>query len=103
MFDTVNDGYCPQCMLDDKRVALNINANDIWECPSCHLQMHNCNFFFMAVMRRRGYGNIKSISAIGQVRGKIITKASVEDEFKADTSGFRDEDDFRNFLKNEVT
>ena len=102
MFDLVNDGYCPQCMLDDNSVALMINTGDIWECPDCHLQLHNSNFFFMAVMRQRGQGDLKDISAIGQVRGKILTKASTEDEFKADTSGFRNEDDFRSFLINDV-
>lgn len=102
MFDKVNDGYCPQCLLDDKRVAVMINAGDIWECPDCHLQMHNCSFFFMAVMRQRGRGDLKNISAVGRIRGKILTKASIEDEFKADTSGLRDEDDFRSFLRNEV-
>ncbi|OQB73432.1 MAG: hypothetical protein BWX92_03353 [Deltaproteobacteria bacterium ADurb.Bin135] len=99
MFDQVNDGYCPQCLLDSRRVALMINADDIWECPDCNLQLHNCNFFFMAVMRRRGHGDLKNISAVGRVRGKILTKAAVEDEFNADTSGFRSEDDFKSFLK----
>jgi hypothetical protein len=102
MFDQVNDGYCPQCLLDNRRVALMINADDIWECPDCKLQLHNCNFFFMAVMRRRGHGDLKNISAVGRVRGKILTKTSDEDEFKADSSGFRGEDDFRMFLRNDV-
>ena len=102
MFDQVNDGYCPQCLLDNSRVALMINADDIWECPGCNLQLHNCNFFFMAVMRKRGHGEFKNISAVGRVRGKILTKASTEDEFKADSSGLRNEDEFMVFLKNEV-
>ena len=98
MFDQVNDGYCPQCLLEDKRVELMINADDIWECPECYLQIHNCNFFFMAVMHERGQGDLRNISAVGRVRGKILTKASVKDDFKADTSGFRSEEDFRSFL-----
>ena len=102
MFDSINDGYCPQCMLDNKRVALMINADDIWECPDCHLKLHNSNFFFMAVMHQRGHGDLKNISAVGRVKGKILTKASMEDEFKADTSGFRNEDEFRVFLEKEV-
>jgi len=99
----VNDGYCPQCLLDNRRVELMINADDIWECPDCNLQLHNCNFFFMAVMRKRGHGDLKNISSVGRVRGKILTKASVEDEYKADTSGFKNEDDFRFFLNNDLT
>lgn len=102
MFSELNDGYCPQCMLNEISVALVINADDIWECPECHLQIHNCNFFFMAVMRQRGTGNLKDVDALAHIRGKILTKASTEDLFKADPSGFKDEDDFRDFLSEEV-
>lgn len=102
MFDTINDGLCPQCLLGERSVALVINADDIWECPECRLQLHNCNFFFMAVMRQRGTGNLKNINAPGHVHGKVLTKASMKDEYKAEPSGFKDEGDFRDFLENEV-
>ena len=102
MFNELNDGYCPQCLLKDKRISLVINAGDLWECPECRLRLHNCNFFFMAVMRERGVGDLKGINALGHVRGKVLTKASPEDEFKADPAGFKDEDDFKAFLEGEV-
>ena len=102
MFSELNDGYCPQCLLGGKREALVINADDIWECPECRLRLHNCNFFFMAVMRERGVGDLKGVGAPEHVRGKVLTKASLEDDFKADPVGFKDEDDFKAFLKAEV-
>jgi hypothetical protein len=51
-------------------------------------------FLYGSDAQAGGHGDLKNISAVGRVRGKILTKTSDEDEFKADSSGFRGEDDF---------
>ena len=39
-FDTQYwNGYCPECMLNDKHSILILNRNDFFECEICNLQM----------------------------------------------------------------
>lgn len=102
MFDKYSDGYCPQCMLDNKMVSMMLNLDDLWECPECRLQAHNCSAFFIAIMRKRGKGELKRHKATDHVRGIILTRAAADDQFGVDSSGFGDENDLRVYLNKEV-
>jgi rubredoxin len=58
MFQSYNDGECPQCALDHRRVEMRLNQDDHWECPECRLQMVGSGGQVM-LLRERGGGDFK--------------------------------------------
>ena len=101
MFDHYNDGYCPQCALNNKQVEMRLNREDYWECPVCNLQAAGSKSKFM-ILRERGAGEFKSdlVLATEYVIGAFVTKQSAEDPWQSG-GAFRDEADFRDFIENE--
>jgi len=102
MFDEFSDGYCPQCMLDNQRVDMVLNMSDFWECPKCRLQAHSASPMMFAILRERGTGKLRKEKATSQVSGCVLTKARVDAWYRADSSGFPDEEALRRFLREEV-
>ena len=102
MFDNFSDGYCPQCALEEKQVEMLLNQGDYWECPDCHLQAAGGAASFM-ILRERGTGNFKEprVGAAAHVSGAFVTKQSAKDPLDSD-GWFEDEEELRDFLKNEV-
>ena len=104
MFDGFSNGYCPQCALDDRQVAMLLNMSDYWACPVCHLQAAGSGAYFM-ILRKRGEDVPTSSRsprlATGHIRRAPILKQSAEDQFTPD-GRFQDEADLCAFLENDV-
>ena len=83
MFDAFSDGYCPQCLLEGRRVALKLNQADFWECPDCHLQAHTRSLGMLAVMRTRGNCRVfRREVAPDCVIGWVVCRAAAEAPYK---------------------
>lgn len=54
-----DNGYCPQCLGDDKQLPLQLNSDDFWECPSCQLQILGMVPVFSIILPWRGTGKLK--------------------------------------------
>lgn len=76
MFDPFSDGYCPQCLLDDRKVPMQLNVNNFWECPVCHLQAMARGIF--TILRTRGSGKwsprVAGTKATDEIIGSVLTK-----------------------------
>jgi len=103
MFQSYNDGFCPQCALDGEDLAMLLNRTDYWECPRCRLQAAGSGGS-ITVLRQRGTGDFKSHreDATRYVIGALISRQRANDPF---TMGaiFTSEEDFRRYLSLEVT
>ena len=97
MFEQYSDGYCPECLLNNQMVPMVLNKNDSWECPECHLQATKIGCFF-ALLHVRGKGILKTMKATDNVCGMILTKTTSSDTLLAEATGFRKEQDLRDFL-----
>ena len=98
MFDEFSDGYCPQCLLEDQRVAMKLNDVDFWECPDCHLQAHSRSSGMFAIMRTRGNcTDFRYEVATKFVNGWVLSQAAAEAPYKPE-GGFGCEEDLRTFL-----
>jgi len=102
MFDRFSDGFCPQCLLEDRQVEMLVNRMDLWECPDCGLQGAGGGPALI-VQRERGKGVFKNyrLSATEHLRGVWLARQSVGDWATAD-GAFRDEAEFRAFLAHDV-
>ena len=98
MFQSYNDGECPQCALDHRRVEMRLNQDDHWECPECRLQMVGSGSQVM-LLRERGVGDFKQpeVSATDSVVGAFMTRQSAEDPWTSD-GGFHREADLKAFF-----
>ena len=98
MFDVYSDGYCPQCLLDNRRMAMKLNDSDLWECPDCHLQAHSRSKGMFAIMRQRGNNvQFRDAEATAFVIGWVLSPASAEAPYKP-KGGFGSETELRAFL-----
>jgi len=102
MFDNYNDGYCPQCALQDQEIEMALNREDYWECPVCRLQAAGGGGRFM-ILRQRGSGEFKSerVVATSHIVGAYVCAQSAEDPLASDGK-YLDEAAFRTFLEREV-
>jgi len=102
MFNDYNDGFCPQCALQDQEIEMLLNRNDYWECPSCHLQASGGGGRFM-IIRHRGSGKFKvEQTGAGQhIVGAYMCVQSAEDPLVSDGK-YMNEAVFRAFLEREV-
>lgn len=96
MFDRFNDGYCPQCLLDDEQRPMILNRSDFWECPVCHLQARS-NAGMFVLLRTRGEGNLKDTHATSQVVGWVLCRAQ-RDDWQETGEDFKTEAQLREFL-----
>ena len=98
MFDEFSDGYCPQCLLENRRVAMKLNGSDLWECPYCHLQAHSKSKGMFAIMRQRGNSvQFRDAEATASVIGWVLSPAIAEAPYKP-KGGFGSEAELRAFL-----
>jgi len=103
MFSALNDGYCPQCLLDNKKNELLLNDLDFWECPECHLQCHTASMSILSIMRNRGEGHLsKETKASEWVKSYTLSRSDKEHFRKSDGSIFKNEQELRDFILNEV-
>jgi len=108
MFEQFSDGYCPECMLNDKKVPMMLNTGDLWECPECRLQATSGSVGTFVLLRKRGTGQLSTsmTKATDNVIGWLLDKAqkgsSLRKCFSPEGSGFDSEEELRQFLKNEV-
>jgi hypothetical protein len=98
MFDQFSDGYCPECLLADRKVTMILNRSDFWECPECRLRAHTASLNMFALLRERGAGRLKETRATDHVVGFVLTRADAKDYFSADSSGFKSEQELRLFF-----
>jgi hypothetical protein len=102
MFDSLSDGYCPQCLLEDKKIPLVVNQMDFWECPLCRLQCVSDGVSVLSIIRERGKGQLKDISATEWVKRFSLSRTDLEDITKSDGSRFSDERELRAFINEEL-
>jgi hypothetical protein len=102
MFNKYSDGYCPQCLLEDYEIPLVVNNMDFWECPVCRLQCHSCTFSVLSIMRERGEGLLKEIQATFWINKFTLSRGDKKSITDSDGSIFKDEEELRDFLLNEV-
>jgi hypothetical protein len=76
MFEPYSDGYCPQCLLEEQKVAMQLNGEDFWECPQCQLQANSImpGFFALLPLRAKS-GQLKQAKATDQIEGWAICPA----------------------------
>lgn len=100
MFDHYSDGYCPQCDLQRQQIDMQLNRDDYWECPICHVQARGSKASVM-ILRERGTGDFKTppVSATEYIIGAFVTKQSADDPFESD-GWFKNEAEFRQFIDN---
>lgn len=102
MFNEFSDGFCPQCLLEDKIIPLVQNNMDFWECPECRIQCHTCTSSVLSIMRERGDGLLKDIQATDWVKRYILSRGDKDSITRSDGSTFSNEHELREFLENEV-
>ncbi len=54
-----NNGHCPQCLGEEKQVSVQLNSDDFWECPNCHLQILGLVPVFSIILPWRGKGEYR--------------------------------------------
>lgn len=98
----LNDGYCPECQLNDEDIALQLNRDDFWECPKSHLQLavYGIN---AVVLKFRGVAQFRNEITKGpdHIDGAILTGAK-NDTILSNDVLFNSETEFRDYLENEV-
>lgn len=102
MFSNLNDGNCPQCLLNDKEINLKLNSSDFWECRLCHLQLC-ANPVEAIILRFRGKGdiNINSPNGTDSISGPLLAKAD-KNEHYISVGYISNETEFKNYLETEV-
>ena len=54
-----DDGYCPESLLQGKKVKMKINESDFWESPETGLQIMGWDPLYAVVLPFRGKGKFK--------------------------------------------
>jgi hypothetical protein len=98
MFDRFTDGFCPQCLLEDRQEDMLLNEHDYFECPVCRLQARKGNGIFI-ILTERGQGRLRSTKASDWVLGFVLFKSTSLDIFADQPEPFQGEEDFRGFLE----
>ena len=98
----LNDGYCPECQLNDEDVTLLLNRDDFWECPKSHLQLA-VNGVDAVILKFRAIGQFRSEPTYGtkEINGAILTRSKGNSIF-TDQTIFNSHDELREYLLNEV-
>lgn len=102
MFEKFSDGYCPQCLLEDKQNSMVANSDDFWECPECKLQCVTVGETYFAILRERGSGFIKDTKATEWVKRLLLSRGDKNHITQSDKSLFHSEQELIDFLKNDV-
>ncbi|KAA9332677.1 hypothetical protein [Adhaeribacter soli] len=98
----LNDGYCPECQLNNEDVTLLLNRDDFWECPKSHLQLA-VNGVDAVILKFRAIGQFRSEPTYGtkEINGAILTRSKGNSIF-TDQTIFNSHDELREYLLNEV-
>lgn len=102
MFNEFSDGFCPQCLLEDKIIPLVQNNMDFWECPECRLQCVSDGVSVLSIMRERGNGLLKDVFATNWVKKFTLSRGDKDFITRSDGSTFRKEQELGEFLAKEV-
>lgn len=93
------DGYCPESLMEGKRVEMRLNGDDFWESEATGLQM---TVFppYAAILPWRGKGKFRSSSEVAadSCTGLVMTYSSTEkghETFPDETNPLRNWEDFR--------
>ncbi|WP_082893377.1 GIY-YIG nuclease family protein [Rufibacter ruber] len=98
----LNDGYCPECLLQDEEVELLLNKDDFWECPKSNLQL--AVFGTDAVtLKFRGTGKFKEETEFGtqNISGAALAHAKGANYY-SDIVLFSSLDEFGAYLTNDI-
>jgi hypothetical protein len=102
MFDKFFDGFCPECLLKDRRVEMILNGGDYFECPDCHLQVstESLRAGMVTILRKRGKGDIRQTRASSVCIGVFLARESRGD--KSESFIIDTEESMRKYLREEV-
>ena len=97
-----NDGYCPECQLNNEDVKLMLNRDDFWECPKSNLQLAVYGIDAVT-LKFRGTGKFKETSVYGtdEISGAALSRAE-GDSIMPTNSFFHSHEELRNYLQTEV-
>lgn len=97
----VTSGYCPQCELENKEVAMYRNHGDLFECPTCHLMISLATAGRATIIRNRGQGMIKSFDkyycATSNMTSMNLSREK-DNTFESDGSMFTNTDELKEYL-----
>ena len=99
MFSSYNDGFCPQCLLENEQIPLTLNFEDFWECPQCRLLCVSDGISGLSIIRERGDGRLKNILATDWIKRFSLSRSDLDKITKSDGSKFLEERDLIEFLK----
>ena len=99
MFSSFSDGFCPQCLLDNREIVMNLNRQDLWECPCCHLQgAGRAGGLMLLNVRGSGTFRQKATAATDFIVGALLTKQK-EDDPLTPGGAFTSETEFRELIR----
>ena len=106
MFDHLNNGYCPQCLLEDKYIELQSTHDIVYECKNCNLQLEQ-NYMGpegvgAIILKKRGKGEFQKNPEYGWTKGgRIILRALLRTDEES-TRILTSEKELREYIENEV-
>ncbi|MEJ8803422.1 GIY-YIG nuclease family protein [Pontibacter sp. H249] len=97
-----NDGYCPECQLNNEEVVLMLNKDDFWECPKSSLQLAVYGIDAVT-LKFRGIGKFKDAPVYGtdEICGAALSRAE-GDSILPTNSFFDSLDELRSYIQKEV-
>jgi hypothetical protein len=101
MFDDFSDGFCPQCLLEDRHEGMLLNDGDYFECPVCRLQARKGGGIFI-LLPERGRGRLRTTPTLATdwVLGFFLFKSLSPDPLsEPEPEPVQDEADLRRFLE----
>lgn len=75
------NGYCPECLLQGKAIAMRLNEDDFWECPESGLQIV-VSPAVATILRWRGQGKFRSEAAAPPLPDGLVYAEAGKEEGK---------------------
>ena len=108
MYNNLNNGYCPQCLLEDKYIVLQLQSNHdiLFECKNCNLQLEmnyvGPNEVGAIILKNRGKGEFQKNPKHEVIKGRRIILRSLLRTDESSTRILTGEKELREYIENEV-
>lgn len=89
-------GACPECALSGKKIKLQLNRMDYWECSNCNLQLQIASDEHIGILLERGKGLLKETTYDSEKWGdKILVRKPL---YQGDDCIFTNENELKDYL-----